>query len=176
MADDKSQNDALVGLASLLASLDARATLKPERTGRSTLYDPAYHVAMVACAMDLHGEGSSHRILAAWLKLLQFVAARPALVARVEGYARERNKLPIEAWSQMPRGYLGDDVHDGVIDLLVAHGILVKTPDALEAGSRYDLLAKSASQIRERGLFAAERQIMDRLRSVRVSKALLGAT
>ena len=76
----------------------------------------------------------------------------------------------------MPRGYLGDETHDNVIDLLVACGVLLKAGDWIEASSRYSVLADLGARIDAEGLFVGERTIMERLRSVRVTKVLLGAT
>jgi hypothetical protein len=163
-------------LVQLLSSANAQAKINPARLARSTLYDPEYHTAVIACAMRAHGEGPQHRVLAPWLKLLQFVAARPALVDKFIEYAGARRGGNYGIWSQMPRGYLGDETHEAVIDLLVASGVLRKTGDGIEASSRYSVLEQLAARIETENLFARERGILDRLRSVRVTKVLLGAS
>lgn len=169
--------DELNELSELLTGADARMKITRARVSRSTLYDPRYHTAVIACAMRLHGEGGARRILAPWLKLLQFVAARPALVDPFLEYARGRRDTgDLPSWSQLPRGYLGDETHDGVVDLLVASSVLVKAADWIEASTRYSVLDDLGARIEDCGLFVGERTIMERLRSVRVTKILLGAT
>ncbi|HVZ33201.1 MAG TPA: hypothetical protein VG963_12295 [Polyangiaceae bacterium] len=164
-------------LSELLSDAQAQMRITRARVSRSTLYDSRYHMAMIACAMRLHANGSNHRILAPWLKFLQFVAARPTLVDPFLEYSSgRREEGELQSWSQMPRGYIGDETHDSVIDLLVACGVLLKASDWIEASTRYSVLADLGARIEAEGLFAGERAIMDRLRSVRVTKVLLGAT
>jgi hypothetical protein len=174
MARSENEHDFVEELVQLLASANAQAKITPARLARSTLYDPQYHIAVIACAMREHGEGSSHRILAPWLKVLQFVAARPTLVDPFIDYVESR-KANFELWKQMPRGYLGDETHDAVVDLLVASGILRKSGDAVEGSLRYSTLGDLAMRIDADNLFAAERSVLKRLRSVKATKVLLGA-
>jgi hypothetical protein len=170
------ETDFVDELAQLLESAMAKATINPARLARSTLYDPQYHIAVIACAMYLHGEGPQHRILAPWLKFLQFVAARPTLVDQFVQYAGVRRDSALELWQQMPRGYLGDETHESVIDFLVASSILQRSGDSIEGSSQYSALRNLARSIEEDDFFAAERAILDRLRSVKVTKVLLGAS
>lgn len=163
-------------LVQLLWSAKAKATINPARLARSTLYDPQYHIAVIACAMRAHGQGPHRSILAPWLKLLQFIAARPMLVDQFIKYAGARRGDTLELRQQMPRGYLGDETHEAVIELLVASGILQKSGDAIEASTRYSVLDQLADRIEADGLFAGEREILARLRSVKVTKVLLGAS
>lgn len=171
-----SEPDFVDELAELLSSARAKATISRARLARSTLYDPQYHIAVIACAMRIHSERPHHRILASWLKLLQFIAARPTLVDQFIGYAGARRAGDLELWQQMPRGYLGDETHEGVMNLLVASGMLRKVGDAIEASSRYSMLAQLVDRIELDGLFSGERAILQRLRSVKVTKVLLGAS
>lgn len=67
-------------LDELLTAAAAHTKVTRARVSRSTLYDIRYHTAIVACAMHAHADPEAPRILTPWLKLLQFVAARPALV------------------------------------------------------------------------------------------------
>lgn len=168
--------DALEELTQLLTAARARTKINRARLTRSTLYDPQYHIAVIACALRVHGEGPHHRILTPWLKLLQFVAARPALVDQFRAYARSRREGDLQSWAQMPRGYLGDETHDGVVDLLVASGILRKSGDSIEGSTRYSVLEDLATRIETDELFVGERAIIEGLRDVRITKALLGAT
>src|SRR4051794_16492522 len=104
-ADDP-EPDFIDELVQLLSSAKARTRINHARLTRSTLYDSQYHTAIIACAMRAHGDGPQHRILAPWLKLLQFVAARPTLVEKLIEYVRGRRGGGLELWQQMPRGYL----------------------------------------------------------------------
>jgi hypothetical protein len=168
--------DELNELSELLLAAQAHTKITRARVSRSTLYDPRYHTAVIACAMRLHGDGAAQRILTPWLKLLQFVAARPTLVAPFFEYAKSRRNGDLQSWSRMPRGYLGDETHDDVVDFLVASGVLRKAGDWIETSTRYELLVQLAERIEADGLFAGERRILERLREVRVTKALLGVS
>jgi len=176
MATLENEPDFVDELVQLLVSANARAKISPARLARSTLYDPDYHTAMIACAMRVHGVGPKQSILAPWLKLLQFLAARPALVERFIGYAAGRQKGTLEPWERLPHGYLGDDTHETVIDLLVASGVLKRSGDAIEGGTRFSLLEKVGAYIETERIFSAERAILERLRPMRVTKVLLGAS
>lgn len=167
--------DAVDELTQLLVAAQARTRLNRGRLTRSTLYDTRYHTAIIACALDARGEGPSHRLLTPWLKLLQFLAARPTLVDRFFDYVRDRRENSFASWAQMPRGYLGDQTHDGVVDLLVAGSILRKSGDYVEASTRYSVLEELARRIEKDDLFIGERAIIARLGEVKVTKALLGA-
>jgi len=170
------ERDFVDELAQILASAGALAKITPSRLARSTLYDLHYHVAIVACAMRQHGEGVNKQILAPWLKLLQFVAARPTLVDPLVRYAAVKRRSTREFWEQLPRGYLGDTTHEGVVDLLVASDVLQNADGTVQAGSRYTLLDVLASHIETDGLFRAEREILAQLRQVKITKVLLGAS
>lgn len=93
-------DDPVAQLAHALAQANATPRLNRARIVRSTLHDANYHVAMVACAMHMHADaGAPRRILAAWLKLLQFVAARPALVDNLLEYSRSRRSGDLHSWA-----------------------------------------------------------------------------
>ncbi|HXK18598.1 MAG TPA: hypothetical protein VNG33_12385 [Polyangiaceae bacterium] len=171
---DPTDADFVRELGELLVDLGVRPTVTSRRMAPSTLHDMSYHVAMVACAIREHGHGDPVRILAPWLKLLQFVAARPALVSKLKTYAAARRGYDQANWSLMPRGYLGDETHDGVVDLLVASSILSRDGDQLVSGERFDYLAKLSSKIVQLGLFARERAILAELRELRPSRPMLG--
>ncbi len=170
-------SDPLEELTQILSSVDARMRLNRSRLTRPILHDSDYHIAVIACAMRIYGEGSPKRILTPWLKLLQFLAARPALVDRFLDYvAGRRHATDLDSWSKMPRGYLGDEVHERVVDLLVARQVVRKVGDCIEAASAFEVLDALALRIFSEGLFSGERAIMERLLDVKVSKALLGFT
>lgn len=171
--------DPVAELTRALAAAGAQPRFNRSRVAPSILYDRDYHVAIIACAIRINAVsrgGSVVRILAAWLKLLQFVAARPALVQNLQEYARTRLDGDLEKWSLMPRGYLGDRVHDGVVDFLVASGHLRRSGDYLEEGNRFGALQQMAIQIEKDKMFERERRILNELREVRPTKTLLGGT
>lgn len=167
--------DPVAALGVALTQSNATAKLNRKRIVRSTLHDANYHAAVIACAMRVHAEGNQRRVLAAWLKLLQFVAARPSLLENLLEYARSRRTGELQKWALMPRGYMGDQTHDGVVDFLVAASILRRDGDYLEAGVRYAILEQFAADIEASEMFAGEREILNRLREIKPNKVMLGA-
>lgn len=168
----------LVGeLAALLVQVGAKPVLMRERMAPSTLYDGDYHWAMIACAFVTHAKRSAdgrRRILAPWLKLLQFVAARPRLAPDLRTWAETRRGPSLDTWRMMPRGYIGDRTHDAAIDFLVAAGMLEREKDEVLDGPRVAVLELFASRVEAAGLFAAERQVMVELQDVRANRTMLG--
>jgi hypothetical protein len=79
-------NDPVKILGSILRGIGATVTVDTSRLSRSTLYDFDYHSAVIACVFAEHAiidvEGRKS-VLAAWLKLMQFVAVRPRLAEKV---------------------------------------------------------------------------------------------
>lgn len=171
-----SLSSAISQLDGLLIEAGARPRLQGERIVRSTLYDPDCHVAMVACAFGICAEGSApnRRILRAWLKLLQFVAARPRLASDLIRWASTRRQADLETWRKMPRGYIGDQTHDSVVDMLVASGTIQEDGDWLHAGLNVSALESIYGGICEAKLFATERSVMEQARDLPVSKVMLG--
>jgi hypothetical protein len=170
-----SGEDPVAQLSDALTRSHAKLRINRARLVPSTLHDATYHVAMIACAMRVHGgPGKTKRVLAAWLKLLQFVAARPSLVDNLLEYARSRRDGDLEKWSLMPRGYLGDRTHDSVVDFLVAAGRLRRDGDHVEAAARFDVLEGIATKIEATRMFERERTILMQLREIRPTKVLLG--
>ena len=168
--------DAVAELRQVLADAGARPRLDRSRMAPSTLYDADYHVAVVACALKAYSPRrgtSTTRVLAAWIKLMQFLAARPILAENFREYVRTRRDGDLEKWSLMPRGYLGDRTHDSVIELLVASSILRRDGDYLEPGARFDVLTRLHVRIEREGLFKGERNILTQLQDVTPTKALL---
>jgi hypothetical protein len=168
--------DPVVTLGAALALTDATAKLNRKRIVRSTLHDANYHVAIVASAMRMHADGSEKKILSAWLKLLQFVAARPALLPRLQEYVDSRRRHDLQKWALMPRGYMGDQTHDGVVDFLVAAGMLREDGDYLAAGPRYAALEAVAAAVEGAQIFSGERRILEALRAIKPNKTMLGGS
>lgn len=174
---ESSTDDVVAELGKLLRDAGVEPRLNRARIAPSTLYDAEYHIAVIACAMRINGErdgDTASRILAGWLKLLQFLASRPTLVEDFEEYIRTRRDGDLEKWGLMPRGYLGDRTHDAVVDLLVASGILSRAGDYIVGGQRYPVLVAIVTEVERANLFEGERKILEQLRGIRATKALLG--
>lgn len=170
--------DPIVELDQLLQNVGATPVLMRQRVAASTLYDADYHMAMVACAFAIHAPpiAFGHRqMLRGWLKLLQFVASRPRLAPHLRRWATTRGRqADLETWRRMPRGYVGDQTHDSVVDLLVANRALVKNGEFVLAGTSVATLDAVFQEIIEAKLFVTAREVMENLRDVPVSRAMLG--
>lgn len=170
-------DDPIAALDALLVKVGAVPEFVRTRVSRSHLYDVDYQVAMIACAFGLCasvGELKKRELLRAWLKLLQFVAARPRLAPDMIRWANSRRQQDFETWSKMPRGYVGDQTHDAVVDMLVANGTLVEHADHLLLGPQASFLEAVFRSVCDAGLFAAERDVMLQVRDLPVSKTMLG--
>lgn len=166
-------------LASLLDEAQLPVCLRPERLASSVLHDATYHLIMVSYILiDVGGRnGDSPTMLASWLKLLQFAAARPELVDGLDDWlTRQRQRQPrLEDWPYLPRGYLADRTHDALVDYLGVIGAAYRSRDAVVLGPRPELLYELKSRVLEGDLFKHERTIIDRLAGHHVSKKALGA-
>jgi hypothetical protein len=150
--------------------------VRPERIVRSTLYDLDYHVALIACVFFITARdaaATSHRVVAHWLKILQFVAVRPSLLTDFQAWAGTRRHQELDTWQKMPRGYLGDSTHDRTVELMVAGGVLAREGDALVAGSRFANLRRIYDDLVTRNLLHSERATLVELARARVNKTLL---
>jgi hypothetical protein len=168
--------DPVAALSVALAQANATPRINRKRIVPSTLHDANYHLTIIACAMRIHAKESTKRVLAPWLKLLQFVAARPSLVGDLVEYSKSRRQGDLHQWSLMPRGYLGDQTHDGVVDFLVAAEVLRRDGDCVEAGPRYSVLEAIALQVEDGQMFVAERNILNRLLAVKPNRVMLGGS
>lgn len=169
-------SDSITMLSAVLREAGAEPRVVSGRVVRSTLYDLDYHLAIVSCAVMINGEeslGGDRSINAHWLKVLQFVAARPSLVADFGRWARARRHKSVDTWQQMPRGYLGDRTHDRTVELLVAGDVLRREGEELEGGARFSVLAGLYGHIQAEDLLTTEREALDELRAFRVNKTLL---
>lgn len=171
-----SDSDPVVDLAAMLREVGASARVRPERIAKSTLYDLDYHVALIACVLFTTASNqpaSPLRIVAHWMKILQFIAVRPSLLADFINWAGTRRHQDLDTWQKMPRGYLGDSTHDRTIELLVAGGILVREGDALIAGRGFSGLKQIYDDLVGRDLLRTERETLTELARTRVNKTLL---
>jgi hypothetical protein len=174
-----SESDPVQELAAMLREAGASARVRPERIGRSTLYDLDYHVALIACVFfSAPGDEAarSHHVVAHWLKILQFIAVRPSLVPDFQIWAGTRRHQDLDTWQRMPRGYLGDSTHDHTVELLVAGGVLAREGDTLVAGSRFADLRRIYDDLVAGNLLHSERMALLELSPNRVNKTLLQGT
>ena len=163
-------------LAALLKETGARPRVSPDRVVRSTLYDLDYHVALIACVFfetAEQGATNSRSVMAPWLKILQFIAVRPALLSDFQRWAAARRQPDLDTWQKMPRGYLGDNTHDRTVELLIAGKILFRMPDRLVSGQRFAVLQTLYENIVSRGLLLSERSTLRELARTPANKTLL---
>lgn len=163
-------------LANLLREAGASPRISPERIVRSTLYDLEYHVGVIACAfVSLAEERLDHSkvVVAHWLKLLQFVAVRPALLPAFMRWAKARRRPDLDSWQRMPRGYLGDRTHDRTVEYLVASNVLVRETDKLASGVRFGVLTAMYQQIAQKEMFKSERDTLHQLSALPVNLTLI---
>jgi hypothetical protein len=166
-------------LAAVLREAGASARVRPERIARSTLYDLDYHVALIASVFFIAARdeaANAYRLVAHWLKILQFIAVRPSLLPDFQIWAGTRRHQNLDTWQRMPRGYLGDSTHDRTVEMLVAAGMLAREGDALVAGSRFADLKRIYDDLVGRDLLRSERAALVELARARVNKTLLKGT
>src|SRR5690606_38941110 len=125
-------------------------------------------------ALDESLGGRAESVDSAWLKLMQFVAARPKLAKDLATYAGSRRNRERQNYSLMPRGYLGDTSHDGAINYLVVSGALVRVKAGLSRSNHDHTLDTLFETIQSQRLFLSERDIISSLQQIKPSKALLG--
>lgn len=170
------ESDPVRELAAMLQEVGASARVRPERIVRSALYDLDYHVALIACVFFSTADDEaprSHRVVAHWLKILQFIAVRPSLLPNFQIWASTRRHQDLDTWQRMPRGYLGDSTHERTVELMVACGMLAREGDELVAGSRFADLRRIYDDLVVGNLLSSERATLLELSQTRVNKTLL---
>jgi hypothetical protein len=173
MPNDQNGMQALV---ELLRDAEAKPRVTPSRVVRSTLYDLDYHVAVISCVFfEATPEVSRNNrtVVAHWLKILQFVAARPMLAPDFVQWAQTRRRFDLETWRKMPRGFIGDTTHDQTIELLIAAQILLRRGEMISSGERFSTLQSLHGQIVLKDLFLVEREILRTLSGIPVNRTLL---
>lgn len=168
--EDRSLDD----LAALLLDIGAIPTIR--RAARSTLHDARYQITIALMAyFQLERQG---RVLAAWLKLAQFVAGRPVLQPSLQSWltsARRRRELELTTWHDLPRGYLTDGTHTHVREYLVAGGVWSLSGSYIIAGDHIERGRMWVSDVVERRLFSREYSVLLALAEHNVTQAMLGA-
>ena len=168
--------DKVQALAAVLREIGATPRVAPERVVRSTLYDLDYHVALVACAFFINGDkrtDGTRSLVTHWLKLLQFIAVRPALLPDVQRWAKGRLHPDLDVWQAMPRGYLGDRTHDRTVELLIANGVVYRMPAELQGGERFGILERLYTDIEARALLQSERDVLRKMAEIPVNRTML---
>lgn len=167
-----SESDPVQELAAVLREVGASPRVRADRVVRSTLYDLDYRVALIACVFFI-ARANTRRVVAHWLKILQFVAVRPTLLPSFQVWAATRRHQDLDTWQKMPRGYLGDNTHDRTVELLVAAGVLAREGDELLEGGRFAELRELYDDLVARDLLRSERATLLKLSNTRVNKTLL---
>lgn len=143
----------------------------------SAIYDVQYRVAVTACAFALHARPDlvrSRRILAARLKLLQFIAIRPWLVPMIREWSDRRGTPQQSLLAQRLRhGFLGDVVHERVIDLVVASGMFFRSGPHVVSGVGESIISRIVSALEESQLFEDERSALVELKGITITNAML---
>jgi len=156
----------------------ARPTIHPERVAPSSVYDLQYRIAVVASAFELHSKPfavTSRRIQSVRLKLLQFIACRPALTHMLEQWSKAQHdaQLSMDLSQRLRRGFLADQMHDDVVGFLIARGELNHSGQYLAIGHEEHMLHDLHLANVRLGLFAAEREALQTLTAVRITNAML---
>ena len=135
-------------------------------------------MAVVALTMHRHGTKTTEgalRIDVTRLKLLQFIAQRPNMVAAMREWARSKHPSGLlrDSPQRLRRGYIGDSTHDQVVEYMIACGIL-------RAEGRYLLSRKDSTYIDEvyraavnDTMFESERTVLEELSHLRFTNAML---
>lgn len=165
-------------LSQLLSGAGAEAVLAPERIAPSTIYDLQYRVMINALVFDRLAkpyQGSAPRVQAAKQKLVQFVAIRPWLVRVVRDWSATQRvqQLSMGVSQRLRRGFLGDAMHESVMEFLIAGGVFRRDGAHLSAGANAQLLETWANAALTAELFTAERAAIDQMSTISITNAML---
>jgi hypothetical protein len=167
---------AIETLSALLQSGQAQPRVRTERLVPSAIYDLDYRIFVIAAAFELHAKETpptKRRIHATKLKLLQFIAIRPRLISVIRSWSAAGDDETSFAAHDLRRGFLGDQMYDAVVALLVARGALEWMGTHLAAGSNAALLANIYAAAVNADLFVVERRTLEELAQVRVTVRML---
>jgi hypothetical protein len=165
-------------LSELLSKSIASPYAKPERLAPSALYDLDYRVCVICACFHSHAKSDEpgfKKINAARLKLLQFIAIRSWLLPVVKEWSESRDDPQRSAWSSqsLRRGFLGDAMHDEVIDYMVAGGLLLKAQSHLTTLGANSRVESIYNEILTSELFVRERKVLTNLENIRITNAML---
>ncbi len=177
MAPDRTA--ALSELALLLQNSGATPVVRRGRVVPSVVYDLRYRVAITACAFTRHarphpGMSKAISIRSDKLKFLQFIAIRPWLVGPVREWSRAKGDAQRSMWTsdRLKRGFIGDTMHDHIVDYLVAAGLLARMANGTHLTGGAALQNLTADIVRE-DLFVSERVALDELSEITVTNEML---
>lgn len=165
-------------LAELLQSVNAQPAVSTDRLAPSAFYDVQYRTALIASAIKINGKNRPSGQLgipAARLKLLQFIASRPWLLSAVREWSKNsgNTQVSILPSQRIRRGFIGDTTHDRVVEFLVAGGVLTRAGKYILPGEKGQLLEGVFSTVAELQLFSAERQVLEAMKSVKITENML---
>ena len=170
--------DVFRSIAEVLRAGSAEPLIFPERVTPSTIYDLNYRLAVIAFTFDLHATtdlSGFRRMRTLLLKLLQFLAVRPWLIPMLLDWERTEAEpqLSILTSQKERRGFLGDLMHDHVVEYLVARQILDRGRSHLSLGRNGAVLTSLTSALKADGLFINERGTLEKLRDVKITNRML---
>lgn len=164
-------------LAELLAGTDAKPYANPLRSAPSSLYDLQYRTFVIAACLRIIGrpEGTFRKIASNKLRLLQFVAMRPWLLGMVRNWSATRKdpQQSLQSSQSLRRGFLGDGMHDKLIDYLVAAGQLYKQRGQIAEPLQEGGLTKIYEDALKTGLFTTERETIKSLNEIVITNDML---
>ena len=164
-------------LGDLLQGAQAIPVIRENRIAPSTVYDLDYRVMVTGCAFQLHSKtyADGRRIRTPKLKLLQFVAMRPWLLPVVEEWSHARHDAQVSMLTsqRLRRGFLGDRMHEAVLELLIAKNIFVRQPSHVRSGIQASLIEQLSSEAVTSNLFASERKALDALAGIAITEQML---
>jgi hypothetical protein len=169
---------ALQTLAGLLQSGGAYPLLNPDRIAPSAIYDLQYRMFMVAATFQIHSNPhllGKRRINAARLKLLQFIAFRPWLLPIIRKWSESQGYAQGSVFSprQLQRGFLGDDMHERVVDFLVARRILARMNTQLVTDDNAGQLERLYRVGVENSLFTGSLRVLSQLKDITITNHML---
>lgn len=166
----------LRALAELLRGSGAQPVVSEERSAPSTIYDLQYRLAVTACAFELHAKAdlfNMRRIPSAKLKFLQFIAIRPWLLPVVREWSDSQGESSLLTSQHLRRGFLGDAMHDDVIDFLAARDVLTRVGSHVVSGRSVYLLTNVFVASVQQNLFASEREVLQEFFGIKLTNSML---
>jgi hypothetical protein len=168
---------AIATLSALLEESNAEPNLRIDRLAPSAIYDLDYRVFVVAAAFERHAKAAppiGRRLHATKLKLLQFIAIRPRLLPIIKEWSTTKQDEALSFITQdLRRGFLGDQMFDNVVALLVARGALQWMGTHLVEGKNASFLSAIYTAAMDSGLFALERETIEALGGIKITVRML---